>query len=76
MQFEINQEPECIQNSLLEDNDKNTMLRVTRLGNTLNEGLFSDALTAYEGLIQRTEKIILKLIIKEWTLDARKYSKK
>lgn len=75
MQFEINGEPECIQD-ILEDNDKNNMLRVSRLGNTLNEGLFSDALTAYEGLIQRTEKIILKLIIKEWTLDARKYSKK
>lgn len=75
MQFEVNQEPDCIKD-ILEDNDKNVMLRVSRLGNTLNEGLFSDALTSYEGLIQRTEKIILKLIIKEWTLDARKYSKK
>lgn len=75
MQFQVNQEPECIQ-GVLEDNERNQMLRLSRLGDSLNEGLFSDAIIAYDQLNKRTEKIIVKLIIKEWTTNARKYSKK
>ena len=75
MQFEINQEPDCIK-GVIEDNEKNNMLRISRLGDSLNEGLFSDAIVAFDQLNKRVERIIVKLIIKEWASDARKYSKK
>jgi alpha-ketoglutarate-dependent taurine dioxygenase len=76
MQFEINQDPDCIKGILEDNHEKNNMLRVSRLGDNQNEGLFADALAAYDQLNKRTEKIIVKLAIKEWTTEARKYSKK
>lgn len=52
------------------------MLCISRLGETLQQGLFDDAIVAYDQLIKRTEKIIVKLATKEWMTDARKYAKK
>lgn len=52
------------------------MLRLSRLDNSQYEGLFDDAIIAYDQLIKRTEKIIVKMVTKEWMTDARKYSKK
>lgn len=76
MQFEINQEPDCAKGILEDNHERNNMLRISRLGDNQNEGLFADALVAYDQLNKRTEKIIVKLAIKEWTTEARKYSKK
>jgi hypothetical protein len=40
------------------------------------QGLFLDTLMAYNQLNQRIEKIVVKMAIKEWTTETRKYAKK
>lgn len=40
------------------------------------QGLFSDTLLTYDELNQCIEKIVVKLAIKEWTAETRKYAKK
>ncbi|KAI7890852.1 TIP-1 family-domain-containing protein [Mucor mucedo] len=75
MQYQISQEPSCIK-EVSQENERSNMLRLSRLGHNQYEGLFDDAITAYEQLIKRTEKIIVKMAIKEWMMDARKYAKK
>lgn len=75
MQFQISQEPDCIKD-VFQDNERSNMLRISRLGHNQYEGLFDDAIIAYDQLIKRTEKIIVKIATKEWMTDARKYSKK
>ncbi|KAI9256240.1 TIP-1 family-domain-containing protein [Sporodiniella umbellata] len=41
-----------------------------------SDGLFTDALTAFEQISKRIEKIFVKIALKEWTNNAREYSKK
>lgn len=73
MQFEVNQEPECIK-QIIQENEKNAcMLHLT---NQQREGLFTNAIIAYEQLNKRAEKIIVKIAIKEWSTETRKYAKK
>ncbi|KAG1106734.1 hypothetical protein G6F42_016631 [Rhizopus arrhizus] len=73
MQFEINQEPDSIKEVIRENEKNNCMLR---LADQQTDGLFSNALIAYEQLNKRSEKIIVKIAIKEWTTETRQYAKK
>lgn len=75
MQYQISQDPDCI-NQVSQESERSNMLRISRLGHNQYEGLFDDAIIAYEQLIKRTEKIIVKMATKEWMTDARKYAKK
>ncbi|KAG0767798.1 hypothetical protein G6F62_002876 [Rhizopus arrhizus] len=77
MHFEFKQNPEEV-NELLKElaftQDKNKMVHLAHLAET--ESLFTDALAAFEQISQRTEKIFVKIAVKEWTNNARAYSKK
>ncbi|KAI8390071.1 TIP-1 family-domain-containing protein [Blakeslea trispora] len=76
LQLQSNQYPEAIQQVMdqvpLQERN-NCMLN---LAHHQTDNLFSDALTAFEQLIKRTEKIIVKIALKEWSNDARKYAKR
>lgn len=73
MQFEVNQEPECIK-QIIQENEKNACM--LHLANQQSEGLFTNAVIAYEQLNKRAEKIIVKIAIKEWSTETRQYAKK
>ncbi|KAI8646514.1 TIP-1 family-domain-containing protein [Parasitella parasitica] len=73
MQFHINQNPDCVQD-VSQANGKNSCMVL--LPHEHNEGLFSMAITAYEQLNKRAEKIIVKIAVKEWTTETRQYAKK
>ncbi|KAL9554158.1 hypothetical protein MBANPS3_002958 [Mucor bainieri] len=73
MQYEINQEPDSVKDIIRENEKNNCMLQ---LSDQQTEGLFSNALIAYEQLNKRSEKIIVKIAIKEWTTETRQYAKK
>jgi hypothetical protein len=76
IQYEISQSPESIQLMDSTTQERNNMLRLSRLYEGDQNGLFADAITAYDQLCLRMEKIFVKLPVKEWITNARAYSKK
>ncbi|KAI8366458.1 TIP-1 family-domain-containing protein [Choanephora cucurbitarum] len=76
LQLQFNQYPEAIQQVVdqmpLQERN-NCMLN---LAHHQTDNIFSDALTAFDQLIKRIEKIIVKIALKEWSADARKYAKR
>lgn len=62
---------------LKELQDRNTMLSYARLMESgSSDSLFADALTAYNQIAERIEKVFVKIAVKEWTNNARAYSRK
>ncbi|KAI8979648.1 TIP-1 family-domain-containing protein [Mycotypha africana] len=81
MQYDIMHGSDSIQ-SLVTDLElshqaNNCMIHLSQLMHSQQEeGLFSAAITAFEQLNLRIEKIIVKMAMKEWTIEAKKYAKK
>ncbi|CEP12104.1 hypothetical protein [Parasitella parasitica] len=73
MQFQVNQGPDCVK-KILHENEKNSCM--FQLSGEQNEGLFSMAITAFEQLNKRAERIIVKIAVKEWSTETRQYAKK
>ncbi|RCH98219.1 hypothetical protein CU097_014935 [Rhizopus azygosporus] len=77
LNFEIKQDTECMRRILKEHQDRNTMLSYARLMESgSSDSLFADALTAYNQIAERIEKVFVKIAVKEWTNNARAYSRK
>ncbi|KAG1442153.1 hypothetical protein G6F56_011188 [Rhizopus delemar] len=78
LHYEMKQNPEETENLLkilVSTQDK--MFRPTRLTeDTMYDALFTDAIVAFDQISKRIERIFVKIAIKEWTNNARAYSKK
>lgn len=69
------EETENLLKILVSTQDK--MFRPTRLTeDTMYDALFTDAIVAFDQISKRIERIFVKIAIKEWTNNARAYSKK
>ncbi|KAI8993264.1 TIP-1 family-domain-containing protein [Pilobolus umbonatus] len=55
---------------------KDNLISLSSIKSSSMEGLFADALAAYHQLNGQIEKTFIRIILKEWTTNARPYSKK
>ncbi|RCI04595.1 hypothetical protein CU098_012657, partial [Rhizopus stolonifer] len=76
LQLQSNEDTSCIQqvvDNVPVQERNNCMLNIAH---HQTESLFSDATIAFEQLIKRVEKIIVKIAIKDWSTESRKYARK
>ncbi|KAI8366626.1 TIP-1 family-domain-containing protein [Radiomyces spectabilis] len=78
LQFEVNQNPELFQEmaNQYESPDSLFVPRLEKLFETANDSVFAAPLASFQRLCERTEKLMVKVIVREWNTATRDYSKR